>query len=59
MICKLRGHADVRTTTGYGHLDDGQVIEAAQRMGDLIERSMSSSYSLIHNTKCDSSPFAA
>ncbi|PEQ10238.1 hypothetical protein B2G71_23360 [Novosphingobium sp. PC22D] len=34
MIGKLLGHADVRTTTRYAHLDDGHVIEAAQRIGD-------------------------
>jgi hypothetical protein len=37
MIGKLLDHADVRTTTRYAHLDDGHVIEAAQRIGDLIE----------------------
>jgi integrase len=54
MIGKLLGHADVRTTTRYAHLDDGHVIEATQRIGDLIEQSMSGSYSLSHNTKYDS-----
>ncbi|MCP5379364.1 MAG: hypothetical protein H6915_01555 [Novosphingobium sp.] len=53
---KLLGHADVRTTTRYAHLDDGHVIEAAQRIGDLIEQSMSGSYSLSCNTKYDSWP---
>lgn len=48
--------ADVRTTTRYAHLDDGHVIEAAQRIGDLIEQSMSGSYSLSRNTKYDSGP---
>ena len=38
MIGKLLGHADVRTTTRYAHLDDGHVIEAAQRIGDQIEQ---------------------
>ena len=56
MIGKLLGHADVRTTTRYAHLDDGHVIEAAQRIGDQIERSMSGSYSLSRNTKYDSGP---
>ena len=40
MIGKLLGHADVRTTTRYAHLDDGHVIEAAQRIGNLIEEMM-------------------
>ena len=40
MIGKLLGHADVRTTTRYAHLDDGHVIEAAQRIGNLIEAMM-------------------
>lgn len=56
MIGKLLGHADVRTTTRYAHLDDGHVIEAAQRIGDLIEQNMSGSYSLSRNTKYDSGP---
>ena len=56
MIGKLLGHADVRTTTRYAHLDDGHVIEAALRIGDQIERSMSGSYSLSRNTKYDSGP---
>ncbi|WP_255573939.1 hypothetical protein [Erythrobacter sp. SCSIO 43205] len=38
---KLLVRADVRTTPRYAHLDDGRVIEAAQRVGDLIEQSMS------------------
>ena len=56
MIGKLLGHADVRTTTRYAHLDDGHVIEAAQRIGDQIEQNMSGSYSLSRNTKYDSRP---
>ncbi len=56
MIGKLLGHADVQTTTRDAHLDDGQVIKAAQRIGDLIEQSMSGSHSLNHNTKYDSGP---
>ena len=56
MIGKLLGHADVRSTTRYAHLDDGHVIEAAQRIGDQIEQNMSGSYSLSRNTKYDSGP---
>jgi len=43
-----------RGNTRYAHLDDGHVIEAAQRIGDRIEQSMSGSYSLSRNTKYDS-----
>jgi integrase len=56
MIGKLLGHADVRTTTRYAHLDDGHVIEAARRIGDQIERNMSGSNSLNRNTRYDSGP---
>ncbi len=56
MIGKLLGHTEVRTTTQYARLDDGHVIEAAQRIGDLIERNMSGSYSLKCNTKYDREP---
>ena len=56
MIGKLLGQPDLRTTTRYAHLDDGHVIEAAQRIGDLIEQSMNGLYSLSHNTKYDSGP---
>lgn len=38
IIGKLLGHADVRTPTRYAHLDDGHVIQAAQRIGDLISK---------------------
>ncbi len=37
MIGKLLGHRHVTTTARYAHLDDGPVIEAGQRIGDLIE----------------------
>lgn len=40
MIGKLLGHRHVTTTARYAHLDDGHVIEAGQRIGDLIERAM-------------------
>jgi hypothetical protein len=42
----LFAHSPVRNIeadTRYAHLDDGHVIEAAQRIGDLIERSISGS----------------
>lgn len=56
MIGKLMGHADLRTTTRYAHLDDGNVIEAAQHIGDQIEQNMSGSFSLRRNTRYDSGP---
>lgn len=37
MIGKLLGHASVQSTARYAHLDDGSVLEAAERIGDLIE----------------------
>ena len=53
MIGKLLGHAHITTTSRYAHLDDGQVIEASQRIGDLIEEVMGE-HSLKYNTMCDS-----
>jgi integrase len=55
MIGKLLGHRHVTTTARYAHLDDGPVIEAGQRIGDLIEEMMGSNRSLNHNTMCDRS----
>ena len=40
MIGKLLGHSHVTTTARYAHLDDGQVIEASQRIGDLLAETM-------------------
>lgn len=40
MIGKLLGHSHVTTTARYAHLDDGQAIQASQRIGDLIEEAM-------------------
>ncbi len=55
MIGKLLGHRHVTTAARYAHLDDGPVIEAGQRIGDLIEEMMGSTRSLNHNTMCDRS----
>ena len=55
MIGKLLGHRHVTTTARYAHLDDGPVIEAGQRIGDLIEEMMGESRSLNYNTMCDRS----
>ena len=40
MIGKLLGHAKLHTTSRYAHLDDGQVLEAAERIGLLIGAAM-------------------
>ena len=37
MIGKLLGHRSIQSTARYSHLDDTDVAEAAQRIGDLIE----------------------
>ncbi len=55
MIGKLLGHRHVTTTARYAHLDDGPVIEAGQRIGDLIEEMVGESRSLNPNTMCDRS----
>ncbi len=53
MIGKLLGHRHVTTTARYAHLDDGHVIEAGQRIGDLVEQMMGPHRLLNHNTMCD------
>lgn len=40
MIGKLLGHRHVTTTARYAHLNDGPVIVAGQRVGDIIEEMM-------------------
>lgn len=40
MIGKLLGHAKIATTARYAHLDDGQVLEAAERVGMLTAKAM-------------------
>jgi len=37
MIGKLLGHARIGSTARYAHLDDGQVVAAAERVGELLE----------------------
>ena len=46
MIGNLLGHARVDTTARYAHLDDKQLIEIVQRIGDLIESAMGSGRAL-------------
>ena len=53
MIGKLLGHARLQTTSRYAHLDDGPVLDAAQRIGGLIADAMGEDYSLNYNTMCD------
>lgn len=56
MIAKLLGHARLQTTSRYAHLDDGPVLVAAERIGDLIADAMGepqSHHSLKYNTMCD------
>jgi len=36
MIGKLLGHASVQSTARYAHLDDSNVLESAERIGNLI-----------------------
>ncbi len=40
MIGRLLGHANPRSTARYAHLDDDHVLDAAQQIGDAIERMM-------------------
>ena len=53
MIGKLLGHARLQTTSRYAHLDDGPVLEAAERIGELIADAMGEDHSLNYNTMCD------
>lgn len=53
MIGKLLGHARLQTTSRYAHLDDGPVLDAAKRIGELIADAMGEDHSLNHNTMCD------
>ena len=41
MIGRLLGHANHQSTARYAHLDDNHVLDAAQQIGDAIERMMS------------------
>ncbi len=57
MIGKLLGHARLQSTSRYAHLDDGHVLDAAERIGQLIADVLGESRSLNHNTKCDIGAF--
>ena len=40
MIGRLLGHANHQSTARYAHLDDEHLVDAAQQVGDAIERLM-------------------
>ena len=50
MIGKLLGHAKLQTTSRYVHLDDGHVLDAAERIGCLLADMMGEDRSLNGNT---------
>lgn len=41
MIGRLLGHANHQSTARYAHLDDEHLLDAAQQIGDAVERLMS------------------
>jgi hypothetical protein len=49
----LSPHTRLQTTSRYAHLDDGPVLDAAERIGELIADAMGEDESLNHNTMCD------
>ena len=40
MIGRLLGHANHQSTARYAHLDDEHLLDAAQQIGDAVERLM-------------------
>ena len=40
LVGKLLGHRRHRTTAGYAHLADGHLVDAAERVGAIIARTM-------------------
>ena len=40
LVGKLLGHRRHRTTAGYAHLADGHLVEAAEKVGAIIARTM-------------------
>ena len=36
LVGKLLGHRRHRTTAGYAHLADGHLVEAAEKVGNII-----------------------
>jgi integrase len=51
MIGKLLGHAKIASTARYTHLDDSDVIVAAEHMGSLIVQLSSSSQAYKHSSQ--------
>ena len=44
MIGRLLGHANHQSTARYAHLDDEHLLDAAQQVGDAVERLMGAGY---------------
>ena len=40
LVGKLLGHRRHRTTAGYAHLDDAHLVEAAEKVGEMIAKAM-------------------
>lgn len=57
MIGKLLGHARLQSTSRYAHLDDAPLLDAAERIGNLIAEAMCNGHTLNSHTKCDSGGF--
>ena len=53
MIGKLLGHARLQTTSRYAHLDDGPVLDAAERIGTLLGDAMGEDRPLGQKAMCD------
>ena len=54
MIGKLLGHARLQSTSRYAHLDDTPLLDAAERIGNLIAEAMCNDSTLNSHTRCDS-----
>jgi integrase len=53
MIGKLLGHARLTSTSRYAHLDDGPVLDAAERIEQLLAEAMGDDHLLNCNARCD------
>ena len=40
LVGRILGHRRHRTAAGYAHLSDAHVVEAAEKVGDIIAESM-------------------
>jgi site-specific recombinase XerC len=49
MIGRLLGHANHQSTARYAHLDDEHLLDAAQQVGDAVERLIGRSIEISHN----------